>query len=258
MQELAVQRVAHIKSHLDKGFKLDQLVGNVVNKRGNPVASTMSLSAHAEAAAMYAWFGKHDLVAMRNWCYVASRLDQMWYLMEENKSGPGAKMLQLLRPLLSNNSSLIEWFAHYDAAYDMDRVEDPKTHDFWAYQAVVALRGQWDRLKERNERILRDPPTVSAEQKYLLDYQFYLALARQDTARMSEVLEQLVAPDAILARINDDSGYTAHLISTAAVIYAKIAWHHGCEVRVNSPYCPREWLSNESLEHYDPHYDFLR
>jgi hypothetical protein len=40
---------------------------------------------------------------------------------------------------------------------------------------------------------------------------------------MNEVLGQLVTPNAIRARINDDSGYTAHLISTAAVIYAKIA-----------------------------------
>jgi hypothetical protein len=53
-------------------------------------------------------------------------------------------------------------------------------------------------------------------------------------------------------------GYAADLISTAAVIYAKIAWHHGYEVRVDSPYIPPEWLPTEPLERYDDHYGFLK
>jgi hypothetical protein len=42
--------------------------------------------------------------------------------------------------------------------YDLKQVEDPKTLDFWAYQALVALRGDWDRLHERCRRIAAAPP----------------------------------------------------------------------------------------------------
>jgi hypothetical protein len=41
------------------------------------------------------------------------------------------------------------------------------------------------------------------------------------------------------------------------VIYAKIAWLHGHEVRVDSPYVPAQWLPLEPLPHYDPVYRFL-
>lgn len=254
----ASKRIAHIKKHLEIGFQVDQLIHNVENNLGNPRACLMSLSSHGEASAMCAWFEHRDLPAMRQWLHVAARLDQKWYQMEEDTQGPGAKMLQLLHPLLSNNRSLIEWFAHYDAAYDLERVESHKTHDFWAYQAVVALRGEWDRLAERCARVTRDPPGASAEQKYLMDHQFYLGLARRDLGKMTEALEYLVTPKMIRARINHDSGYAADLISTAAVIYAKIAWYHGCEVRVDSPYIPQEWLPTTPLERYDDHYGFLK
>lgn len=60
------------------------------------------------------------------------------------------------------------------------------------------------------------------------------------------------------SRINDDSGYAADLISTEAVIYAKIAWFHGYEVRVDSPYIPTEWLSVEPLAKYNCSYSFLK
>ena len=157
-----------------------------------------------------------------------------------------------------NNDSLIDWFAHYDQMYDMKRVESHKTHDFWAYQAVLALRGEWDRLIERCERIIADPPDASSEQKYLADHHFYLALARSDIGTMQDVLKQLVTPKAVHARSNDDSGYTADLISTAAVIYAKIAWRHGYQIKVDSPYIPAEWLPVEPLKQYDNHYSFLK
>ena len=61
----------------------------------------------------------------------------------------------------------------------------------------------------------------------------------------------------LYARKDDDSGYMADLVSSAAVIYAKIAWLHGHEVRVNSPYIPEEWLPCTPLDRYDAHYSFL-
>jgi len=249
----AIKRIAHTKGHADLDIK--QPVHLIEHNQGSRSGCAMSLSNHAEANAMYAWFGVHDLDAMRQWCYVAAKLEQMLYLMDPDTISPGGKTLRLMMPLLSNNDSLIDWFAHYDQAYDMKRVESHKTHDFWAYQAMLALRGEWDRLIERCERIIADPPGASAEKKYLVDHHFYLALARRDTGKMQEALAQLVTP---YPRVGEGSGFTEDLISTAAVVYAKIAWRHGYHVQVDSPYIPAEWLPIEPLTQYSNHYSFLK
>ena len=128
-----VKRIAHIKSHLDVEFKFDQLVRNIENGLGNPRACVMSLSRHAEASGCYAWFEERDLTSMRQWFHMAAKLDRKWYQMEEDKQGSGSKMLKLIKPLVSNDRSLIEWFAHYDQVYYLDRVEEQTTQDFWAY-----------------------------------------------------------------------------------------------------------------------------
>ena len=251
--EKAAKRISHIKAHADRD--INQPIYLIENNQGNRAGCVMGLSSHAEANAMYAWFGLHDLEAMRQWCYVAAKLDQMAYQIKSDTINPGWKTLQLLKPLLSNNDVLIDWFAHYDQMYDMKRVENHKTHDFWAYQAVLALRGEWDRLIERCEKIIGDPPDANAEKKYLMDHYFYLALARRDICKMQEVLAQLVTPH---PRVDEGSGFTEDLISTTAVVYAKIAWRHGFQVKVDSSYIPAEWLPIEPLIQYDDHYNFLK
>ena len=84
------------------------------------------------------------------------------------------------------------------------------------------------------------------------------ALADGDKTGMEAALLDMVQPRKVRGRSNDDCGFTADLISTAAVIYAKIAGLHGHELRVDSPYVPAAWLANTPLERYDDHYDFLK
>jgi hypothetical protein len=254
----AAKRIAHVRGHLERGFPtLDKAVSNIENNTGSPKGSAMNLARHAEAKAISSWFEYNDLRSMQQWFYVAARLETLICQFEIDTLEPLAHMLQLMKPLLSNNKSVIDWFAHYDGPYDLARVEEHKTLDFRAYQALVALRGEWPRLEERCERVLADPPGASGEQKYLVDHKFFLALARQDKPAMEDALRDLVTPTAVGTRVNDDSGYVADLISTAAVIYAKIAWLHGHKVQVDSPYVPSEWLPNSALGHYDNHYSFL-
>jgi hypothetical protein len=254
----AGKRLAHIRSHIDDPADVSHSINNIERKIGNLPACVMSLSSHAMGNALCEWFENHDLNMMRQWWYVSAKLDQFWYEIGEKPFSPGANMLRLLKPLLSNEKELIKWFVHYDEAYDLKRVENHKTHDFFAYQSSVALRGDWQRLLERCNKVINDPPGGSKEKKYLLDHHFYKALAQGDIEKMQDALQELLSSDVIKERSNDENGFTDDLIFTPAVIYAKIAWHHGYEVKVNSPYVPSEWLSIEPLKEYDNYYDFLR
>lgn len=166
-------------------------------------------------------------------------------------------MLGLWLPLLSDNLKLIDWFVNFDEAFDSKRIENHKSDDFWAYQSIVAIRGDWPRLRRRCEDVLGDPPTAKSEKNYLIDHEFFLAFSKGDAHGMEEVLRRLVQPKALAARSNDESGFTSDLISTPAFIYAKIAWRHGYEVDVGSPFVPKQWLPVLPLERCAHHYDFL-
>ena len=257
----AAKRIAHVRAHLDVGFPPDLMakcIANIENQTGSPSGSAMNLAMHAEASAISAWFERRDLAAMRQWFYVAARLDRLVRESEPPETrGPGGKVFPLHKPLLANNKALLDWFVARDCDFDQARVANHKTYDFWAYQAIVAIRGDWGRLRERCEQVLADPPGAGGLQKYLRDHYFYLALARDDRDGMEAALREIVSPAALRGRNADDSGYAADLISTAAVIYAKIAWLHGHQVSVDTPYIPAEWLPMTPLARYDPCYRFL-
>jgi Immunity protein 49 len=227
----------------------------------NPGYFATRLASHAKASALFSWFRHNDLESMRQWWYVAAKLHQ-WNYSRYAQTAPVGNMLELISPLLSNCRLLIQWFADYHYSYDssdmMTLVEDPRTRSFCAYQAFLALRGEWGRLIERCERVIADP--VAAELGSGLDlneYLFYLALARRQRHGMEEALRHIVEPRAVRERIGEHGGLWGDLISAEAVIYAKIAWYHGYEVQVSSPYVPLEWLPMEPLTHYDNHYRFL-
>ncbi|NRF69416.1 immunity 49 family protein [Aquincola sp. S2] len=252
------RRVAHIKSHLADPSEIEQDVDYIRNNKGDPAACVLDLNSKALAQAMLAWFDSHDLAGLRQWCYVGAKLRLLRFKMKPDTFGPGGKFLELRLPLLSNHAGVIQQFIDADSMYDMKRAESHKTHDFCAYQAIVALRGEWTRLAERAERVLADPPAGHEHQKYLVEHRFYLALARGNVNGMEDALAEITAPKAVKSRSNDESGFTEDLISTAAVNLAKIAWRSGYPIKVDSPFVPAEWLPMDPLPHYDLHYDFLK
>ena len=175
----------------------------------------------------------------------------MIYLVETNTSAPAAKFLQLLKPLLCDNAPLVGWFSDNDSAYDINRIEDPKTEDFFAYQAIIAIRGDWTRLKLRCDKVISEQSLGQVGGKYFLDNQFYESLSRKDVSGMRRALTQMVMPKVLRARRNFESGFTEGVISTYAVIYSKIAYLHGIDLNTESRYVPLDWLPIAPNVEYD-------
>lgn len=228
---------------------------------GSPINCLSSLSHDAQAKAMLAWFEQNDLNALRQWSFVSAKLMQLYHQMETAegsvlKINAGPYSAELMQPLLSNNNELIDWFAHYDEIYDMNRVEKVSTLDFMAYQAVVALRGDWPRLIERcNKVIATPPPSLGRYNEY---HHFWLALARGNKPKMEQVLHEIAHPKVLRTRISEESPISEDLIFTRIIICIKIAWRNGYQVKVDSPCVPMEWMPNEPLEQYDNYYSFLK
>jgi len=194
---------------------------------------------------------------MRQWLYTAAGLDQTYYGRIEDRDRAMNKAWRLLYPLVSNHPGMIRWFAECDMIYDLKQVENVRTWDYLGYQAPLALRGDWDRLARRSQVAMDYLSATKSKARYLADQEFFLALARQDRPGMEAALERLTQPKLIRSRINGEHGLAENLITTPAVVYAKIAWLHGHEVQVNSPLVPAEWLPMEPLPHYEEQYAFL-
>jgi hypothetical protein len=253
----AAFRIRHIRNHLENGFDVDGCVQNIENNVGSPKGSAMLLSSHAFASAMFSWFSKDDLADCKRWCYVGGKLKQLYCQMQDEPEGPGVALLDLLLPLLSDCEELIQWFAGYDRLFYPGRIDNHKTLDFWAYLSRLALRGEMAQLRERAEKAIEDPPTASNHKKHLVDFHYYVGLANGDVEKMESSLREMTTPKALSGRKAEESGYTEGLISTPAVIYAKLAARLGYQLKIDSPYVPSEWLPIARLDHYPSPYSFL-
>lgn len=253
----AADRLEHTKSHLDGGFDVEGYISNIENNLGNPVACAGRLSSYAFAKGIHAWFELSDLEVMKNWFYVSESLHKYQFSLQSDKMNFLPKALDFMRALVSDNISLIDWFCNCNEIVDGKRIQSTTTADFLAYQIILAVKGDFPQIIERCLRMNTNPPK-GPKKMFLQDNDFFLALANGDISGMEAALKELTSPASIKKRLSIESGFSEGLISTFGVIYAKIAWRHGYEVRVETPYIPKEWLPVTPLNNYDPVYSFLK
>lgn len=251
----------HVLGHLKEGFAVEMSLANLKKGFGDPFGCLMNLSSHAGAMTISSFFRDHDLAACKQWAYVAAKIRRMMYQKEPVGHFHG---YEHLAPLLSDHEQLIQWFTNFELPFTEKgffsspaRAVTPSTPDFTSYQVLLALRGNWAELERRSEMFLHDVPR--ARKSYEADQRFHLALARGDRLAMESAIAQMLEPALMKRRQNkDETGYTQWFISTYAVIYSKIAWRHGYQVEVDSPWVPKEWLPVAPLSCYEDPYPFLR
>jgi hypothetical protein len=161
---------------------------------------------------------------------------------------------RLFYPLLSDNEELIA--AQFDFPFNQEKIDNPRTHDFLGYQALLAVRGDWEQVSTRSRRFLTDP--APKMKKYQTDYRFFEALARGEPLKMVEALRELTSPK--LARFrNNEFGlvFSDRFVASHAVIYAKIAWRHGYRIEIDTPYIPHDWLPVSPIASYSDPYAFM-
>jgi len=253
----AEARLEHIKSHLEGGFDVQGYVTNIENQRGNPAACAERLSSYAFARGMLAWFETADLEEMKRWFSVAESLHRYQFSLQSDKMNFLPKTLDFMRALVSDNEMLIDWFCQCRDIVDEKRIQSTTTADFLAYQIVLAAKGDMRQLSERC-LLMREKPPKGAKQMFLLDNEFFMALANGDKLAMEHALLELTSAASIRKRLSSENGYSEGMISTFGVIYAKIAWRSGYEVKCETPFIPAQWLPVNSLGHYEPYFSFLR
>lgn len=256
-QELIASGLKHVASHAradDPGY-VPEALAYIAEGRGNRSACLRGLEGLHEAKSSYAWFGLGDLAACKQHAYTATKIHCI------NAKEFGIDFMRVedfFWALLSDHAGLIDWCASMEPnSYWIKYLQKPNHFMGSVYQLNLAVRGDWEPLRQRAEQLLEiQPPKLK---KYLVDQRFYLALANADMAGMQEALTELTSPK--MARLrNDELGFafTAPFIGTHATTYAKIAWRHGFKLQVDTPYIPAEFLPVQALGHYEDPYPFMQ
>lgn len=249
--------IEHLSSHVidaeERGV-IARRVHYIETGTGDPAVCASMLGDLSLARAMLAWFGERDLASFKQRMFESAKLEAITYLLR-----PSWKFSELvcLAPLLCDCKSVLDWYRSADRVRPSPPdTDNPKSHAFRWMQMLHALCGEWDILGERAQMVIAISPP--SQKKFMVDHRFYLALAQGDVAAMESALAELTSEK--MARVRNDElsfGYTHFFIGTHAVIYAKLAWIRGFEVRVDSPYVPAEWLPVRPLPSYSDPYEFM-
>lgn len=263
------QGISHVLSDLNSSKKYEEKFLQTVKKNeGNVEACMLQLSGLSLANSIVIWFCNHDLIEFKRWSYVSAKIERIrqqasiWQIVN---SPLVHNLFSSWSWLASDYENLISWRTQFEPFMgwtgDQGRPKEISKDDydlmFAGYQLTLALRKEWDRLGERSERWLANPPPKI--KRIAPDMQFFLALAKGDVPGMEAAMLELVTPKQRKWRDNWHSGLTHRLFSEEAVVYGKLAWRNGYQVQVESPYVPMEWLPVKQLPEYvdPPEYEFM-
>lgn len=250
-------------SHISgKRMALDDEAIQYLNEaRGSRNGCLLVLSSNLYSLAINSYFRDGNFECTKHYAYLAAKVRIMLAHIF-----PGEDYLteELLWPLISDNEEVIDWYRQHRAMYDLEKKvssgdkDDPKSWMFYRYQSWLALNARWGELGERCERILAMQDEIKKDRSYLIDHRFYLALAKGDKAGMEQVLLEKTTPIQRRRRHDQESGITHNFIVSHAVIFAKLAWRNGYQVKIDSPWVPKEWLPIQPLDHYEDPWPFMQ
>lgn len=221
-----------------------------------------SIRLFSESCCVISWFRDSDLPQAKQWAYVSTKSK----VLQQHLSPSEDYLVEdLLWPLLSDNEEVIDWYRQNHAMYHPENPsiaggdkDNPKSWMYYRYQSWLALNAKWDELGERCERILAMQDEVKKDRSYLIDHRFYLALARGDQAAMEAVLLEKCEPKNRKLRYDQESGLTNNFIVSYATLFAKLAWRHGYELDLDTPWIPKEWLPIRPNEKYEDPWPFMQ
>jgi len=268
LSEKAKDRLIHVDSHLNGQSFSPEFVRErlylIAENKGKPDACMSQLQSYCQAKGVSNWYHGGALSVSKNWFYAKAKL---FYIRANPPyhDGPlfprAGRVFDAMEVLICDHPGLIDWYCSMDSGFSEfeefrgNITTDP---DFYTQQFFHAFRGEWEILGERAERVLAHPPKSGHAKSFLPDHRFYLALAKGDLVDMEQRIADLLTPRMLHSREGMESGYTNQLLSTLGTVYAKLAWRHGYQVDLDTPYIPQAWLPIEPLDNYEDPFDFMR
>ncbi|WP_165392802.1 Imm49 family immunity protein [Corticibacter populi] len=167
----------------------------------------------------------------------------------------------LLWPLISDNQEVIDWYRDnrrfYESA-DSEKKNQILSHEFYRLQIWRALNGLFAELRVDCEKALSQSEKFSKMKPRLVILRFLHALSIGDKAEMTRILLEMYSRKLRSRSFAYESGITCQFIVSYATLLAKLAWRHGYELDLDTPWIPREWLPIQPNEKYEDPWPFMQ
>jgi hypothetical protein len=216
-----------------------------------------NLNDHFTSLAMKSFYQENSLNQCKAAAYNSAIADRM-VLQDKPYPRGSAYPHKLLCPLLSDNKAIIHWYGQFFLPvlrFDFKKqpaFQVPCQAEHYTVQMGHAILGNWQQLADNCELALAESP--KKRKLFQIDYAFLYALAKGDVPAMETALAELVAPKVRVNRQKElGFGLTEKLMYGWGVILAKLAWYHGYEVDVDSPWVPKELLPFKPLPDTEYH-----
>lgn len=222
------------------------LVSNAIGR------SYEALFSHAKVHGLYSFFVQKDLVAAKQWFYLAARLQY------ESRDKPGGWVVWTIADfewaLLSDSSDVISLYARLGGEEITRKMDNPKNPEFRISHFQAAIRGNYELVERLSRELIMKCRGGNVWQKH--EAEFYLGLVEGNKEKMELALNALVEGN-LLRKISRNA-ISEDFLAWPAIIFAKLAWIKGYQVSINSSLVPRELLAVSPLSSYDDIYSFLK
>lgn len=243
---------------------------NIIRIRKNLIEGTprgatyASLARDAQYRGFYSWYIDHDLAALKQWFYLASKLKA-----ESTKyKGLGWDMWtphDFIFPLLSDNAEIIQIYSHLTTENDNQGHQKPLSEAhlypdegrFKVRRLQSVLQNDWQAVAQMKETFyaqIKKPQNINIWQ-----IEFYDALKAKDQQAIIDIIQQFLHPK-LHKNLNKNliDQLSGEVWSNIPVMFTKLAWMHGMEIEIDNPLVPMALMPIKPLAVYDDVYDFLK
>lgn len=233
----------------------------IKNKKGNTFFCISNLGIYYSALASLKWLKERKLYDFKKNIYISAKLNFLGQS-TQNWGAGSCNINNFFEILMSDNKDLINYLIqNIDIICYEKKINYHKGNSkllFLNKTTLLALKGEWEKVKERSKIFLNDIPKDM--KKTIPDFEFFLGLAEGNTEKMKIALEKLLIPkNAKIASYNTIINFEFYL-QVQVLMYGKIASIHGYDLGIDHELAPKELIKYAPLseEEYKDPYDFMK
>ena len=209
------------------------------------------------------WVQNQDLSEVKRLAFISAKAKRMGHQYVPG-GGLAYGFYSAFEVLLSDHEEMIHWYAWHvlpaihGSKGRLQNYLQPSKAEFHAFNCRLALLGEFDWLDERSDKALMDGVKLKAGKSYRFDFLFFKALVSGDKNAMEENIQALLKGRVAYTRNKESTfGLQNKLVSSWGFMLAKIAYRHGFELDIDSPWLPMEWLPVKPVDNYLSGIEFI-
>lgn len=248
-----------VESYNEEREEEKETLNYIIEKKGSPLNCMWLLGRlHAITASKNLLVDK-DVESFKKNMYVFAKLS---ILGKESRNFLGWDRVSFWGIIMSNNPVLLEFIEKYIniIAYEREgyKYKKSEANCYLTRTILLAIKGDWEKVIERSDIYLVNPSKEPYYKYTYLEFEFLKALAKKDIDKMKESINSMLDIKIARKMLYDMENYFDFYLQIFALIYLKIALHHGIDLGIDSDIAPKELIDNTLADSYSEPYDFMK